>query len=114
MRVKLVRHTGPRPPGMGIWWTVDDEGDIARAQKHFNELKAIPEEEVLSRKAEGRRGFDHAYDLLVRMPRDYGNRHEDWLNDSWGPVVPHAFNQNFIGIQLDPEPEVNEFGVVSP
>jgi len=91
---------------MGIWWLKSDEHLV---QAFVPEWEKADPEQVKEGKADIS-GWSYLRDLLT-FPEHYKNDNE-WLEHYWGP--PRGKSSAWIGICLDPEPEVNEFGVVMP
>lgn len=91
LKLRLVEFTGTTPPYPGYYWTKSD-------------VEALGDEHTMYRIMQGDKRYV-GYRTMLQSWKDGTAPWMDWVNEE---------PDEYIGVTWDPEPELNEFGVVSP
>jgi hypothetical protein len=104
VKLKVMTAEGTKPPAIGIWW------HGAQYKDHAHEVLRLIQKQRLPEIDYDLAYSDYAADLQVwqqtKVPYD------DWYRRHWGEE--YTAPALFWGITYDTDPEMNEFGEVSP
>lgn len=107
MKLKVMSGQGTKPPAIGIWWNGD------HYKQHAEEVLFHIRKQDFTEPPQwnfNQAYCDYASDLYNWKKN--GLTYEKWYDKFWGEEF---YGQTtWWGVTYDLEPEVNEFGVISP